>query len=279
MNYVRSAARVLDLLEYLAGQPSGASLTQAVAALGMPKSSTLMLLRTLLARGYATRDANDRYSLNDVFRAHGFGWGGHRHARLIALAEPVMERLCEAVSETVMIGVIDSDKVRVLAKVVARQVLSYDADITKPVLFYCSAMGRILTAFSSETERDAMLKASPRKKLTPATVTDMDRLRAIVADVRVEGVAFAEEEWVLGATGIAAPVFDADGAIVAALDVGCVTTRFHIKRRQIIAALKAAAQNLTDIVSVQARPHLGADTRDSKVTAKGGKHERTRRVA
>ncbi|WP_163068384.1 helix-turn-helix domain-containing protein, partial [Acinetobacter baumannii] len=45
---VRSAARVLDVLEYLAGQAGGASLSEASEALGLPKSSTLMLLRTLL---------------------------------------------------------------------------------------------------------------------------------------------------------------------------------------------------------------------------------------
>ncbi|MFX5747762.1 helix-turn-helix domain-containing protein, partial [Acinetobacter baumannii] len=39
---VRSAARVLDVLEYLAGQATGASLSEACEALRLPKSSTLM---------------------------------------------------------------------------------------------------------------------------------------------------------------------------------------------------------------------------------------------
>ncbi|MFX5634117.1 helix-turn-helix domain-containing protein, partial [Acinetobacter baumannii] len=63
---VRSDARVLDVLEYLAGQATGASLSEACEALRLPKSSTLMLLRTLLVRGYVTRDAGDRYHLNET---------------------------------------------------------------------------------------------------------------------------------------------------------------------------------------------------------------------
>ena len=97
---VRSAARVLDVLEYLAGREQGASLSECVVALDLPKSSTLMLLRTVLARGYVTKDEADRYRLNDIFRTYGFGWGGHRFARLIALAKPIMEELCRAVDET-----------------------------------------------------------------------------------------------------------------------------------------------------------------------------------
>lgn len=235
---VPSAARVLDLLEYLAGQPDGASLSEAVAALGLPKSSTLMLLRTLATRGYALRDAADRYRLNPAFRAHGFGWGGHRHARLVALAEPLMAKLRDAVGETVLLGVAEAGGVRLLAKAVAPADLRYDVELSRPSPFYCTAMGRVLTAFAPESAQAAMLEAVPRVALTPSTVTELPALRAIVAGVRAASLAIVEEEWVLGGTGIAVPVLGADGGILATLDVGCVTMRFHAKRDHIIAALR-----------------------------------------
>ena len=61
-NSVRSAARALDLLEHLAQREAGTSLSETAAALSLPKSSTLMLLRTLTSRGYVTRDEADRYA-------------------------------------------------------------------------------------------------------------------------------------------------------------------------------------------------------------------------
>lgn len=248
---VRSAARVLDVLEYLAGQAAGASLSEATEALALPKSSTLMLLRTLLVRGYVTRDRDDRYKLNKTFRHHGFGWGGHRHARLIALAEPVMQRLCDAVGETVLLGAAEAGAVKVLAKVVARQAISYDVDLGTPSPFYCTAMGRILVAFSPEANRDAMLCAEPRLKLTPSTETRLDALRAIIRQVRDDGLAIVEEEYVLGGTGIAAPVFAPDGTILATLDVGCITTRFQAKRADMLKALAQSAQSLTQSLAMQ----------------------------
>jgi DNA-binding IclR family transcriptional regulator len=249
---VRSAARVLDVLEHLAGTGEGASLSEVCNALELPKSSTLMLLRTVLARGYVTKDTADRYRLNDIFRSYGFGWGGHRFARLIALSNAVMHELCQAVDETVLLGAEDGRVIRTLAKVVSEQVIRYDVALAAPSPFYCTAMGRTIMAFSSEEKREAMLLASPRPKITPHTVTDLKALRAILKQVRDRGYAVVEEEFALGGTGIGAPIFDGRGAIFAVLDVGCVSKRFPAKRTRIIRELVAAANTLSHLLTTKA---------------------------
>ena len=53
---VLSAARVLDLIELIAAASDGVLLREATVRLNAPKSSTLMLLRTLVNRGYVARD-------------------------------------------------------------------------------------------------------------------------------------------------------------------------------------------------------------------------------
>jgi DNA-binding IclR family transcriptional regulator len=263
---VRSASRVLDLLEHLAAQSEGVSLTQAAASLNLPKSSTLMLLRTLLARGYVTREAGDLYRLNETFRRVGFGWGGHRLARLIALAEPVMQELCGTVGETVILGALEGTHVRLLAKAVAPQAIRYDADLSTPSPAYCTAIGRVLLAFASPDRCEEVLLASKREKLTAATVTALPALQAIIRGASIERLAIVEEEFALGGTGIAAPVFGPDGAALAALDVACVTTRFHLKRAAVIAALQGAAGRLSALLA-------GGEGGD-KHERRGGRDER-----
>src|SRR5262249_24706896 len=54
---VRSAERVLDLLEIMARHSEAVSLAQLLRTVNLPKSSTLMLARTLQQRGYVTRDS------------------------------------------------------------------------------------------------------------------------------------------------------------------------------------------------------------------------------
>ena len=62
---VKSAARVLDILELLARSDEPMALKDLVSVLALPKSSAHALLRTLQSRGYVERDAADRYALNE----------------------------------------------------------------------------------------------------------------------------------------------------------------------------------------------------------------------
>lgn len=250
MNTVPSAARVLDLLEYLAGMERGASLTAAASSLRLAKSSTLLLLRTLVARGYVVRGDDDLYVLNQTFRRHGFGWGGSRFARLVAVARPVMQGLCEKLGETVILGVLSEDgHVRLLAKVIARQDIRYDVDITTRLPAYCTAMGRILLGSVPRARQVAILEATERTKLTPDTVTDLDRLHRLISGAATRGYVIVEEEFALGGTGIAAPVVGGEGQVIAALNVACVTTRFQGKREAVIATLVKEASSLSLLFS------------------------------
>ena len=85
---VKSAARVLDILELLARSEAPMALKDLVSILALPKSSAHALLRTLQARGYVERDAADRYALSASLRQSS-GWIGGPEAHLAAMARPV----------------------------------------------------------------------------------------------------------------------------------------------------------------------------------------------
>src|SRR5688572_11148373 len=118
---VLSAARVLDLVELIAASEDGVLLREATTRLNAQKSSTLMLLRTLVNRGYARRDpVSDRYLLTDQYRSGAFGWVIDPHARLVAAARPMMEALSLELGESMTFGVCDTaGYARVLTQVVA----------------------------------------------------------------------------------------------------------------------------------------------------------------
>src|SRR5258708_32787950 len=75
---VKSAARVLDILELLVRSEEPMALKDLVSILTLPKSSAHALLRTLQTRGYVERDAADRYALNESLRQSPDWIGGHR---------------------------------------------------------------------------------------------------------------------------------------------------------------------------------------------------------
>jgi DNA-binding IclR family transcriptional regulator len=242
---VRSASRVLDLLEYFAAASEPLALTAISAAFGMPKSSTLALLRTLVMHGYVVRDERGLYALNDAFRNRGFGWGTDALTRLTAVAQPAMDTLCEELGETVILGWLGDDGlVRFLAKSVAQTVVRYDVDLSSVSPAYCTAIGRAILSRYPRERRDAMLATQPRSPLTPNTIIDLDVVNARIDQAAEDGYAIVQEEYALDGVGIAMPVCSSDGTPIGALDVGCVASRFADKRAKIIPAMKACIDAL-----------------------------------
>lgn len=238
---VKSAVRTLEILELLARAREPVALKEVVLELGFPKSSAHALLQTLVSRGYATRCGTDRYALDEALR-HGPGWLDRSEAQLVAAARPVMERLRDALGETVFIGVrTNSGDVRRLEKCVSRHAIRYDTDRQDPAPGYCSAMGRVMLA---HWDPAAVQRYFARVRLaahTRFTVTDRRRIVAILTQIRSAGYAVLDQEYVLGATGIAAPIRNRSGTVVAVIDVGAVAQRYAARPRAMIEGVQRAA--------------------------------------
>lgn len=238
---VRSASRVLDLLELLAGAEDGLSLAEACERLGAPKSSTLMLLRTLAGRGYAVRGEGERYRLNENFRSGGFGWGGQA-ARLIAVAEPVLRELADTIGETAILATLtDKGMVRLLAKAVTHENIRYDIDLGQELPAYCTAIGRVLLAQMPPEARALFLDRIDPVAVTRHSLTDRAAIEARIDKAAREGISVVAEEYALGGTGAAVPIRLADGRVVGAVNAGCISPRFVGKEEAIADALRAAA--------------------------------------
>src|SRR5687768_4797741 len=103
---VKSAVRVLDILEALAGQPDGLTFTDLQRRLGLPKSSLHELMAALTDRGYASLDPEHRtYALG--LRVWEQGQAYPRFRDLLREARRAMEGIVAAVNETVQIATLD----------------------------------------------------------------------------------------------------------------------------------------------------------------------------
>ncbi|MDJ0387952.1 IclR family transcriptional regulator [Roseomonas sp. E05] len=241
---VKSADRVLDLLELLGCAPRPLTLAEITQDLGIPKSSALALLRTLAARGYAARDESDRYALAPPFGREAGDWLGGLPRQVLATAQPVMLALVEQTRETVNLGVMrDGFMVRPLLQVPSPQEIRYEPRaVDCPA--YCTAMGRILLAHAPAENLRRCL-APPLARLTPFTETDPARLRVQIAAALAQGYAEIDSEYAEGGAGVAAPVFDRAGQAVAALNLASLTERWQRHRQDFIAAVTGAAATVT----------------------------------
>ncbi len=242
---VKSAARVLDLLEYFGSVREPKLLKDIVLALGFPKSSTLMLLRTLEKRGYVKRGLDDRYILNPTFRSSAQGWVGGHMLTLVRAVEPVMRRLVDDLLETTVLAILTPElDVRVISNVVSPLVIRYDISGTPILPSYCTALGQAMLAFCDEDDVERYIANCPFEALTENTITDADTFRERLRTIRGRGYSIHLEERFQGASGAAVPLFNGQGEIVAALNIASVTPRFRQKRKRIVEALLNAGAEI-----------------------------------
>lgn len=241
---VKSADRVLDLLELLGCTTRKLGLAEVTAELGIPKSSALGLLRTLVARGYVAGDAAEGYALAHPFGVEEGDWLGGLPRRVATLGRPVVEELVARTGETVNLGaMLTGFRVRPLIQQASPRDVRYDPrGVDAPA--YCTAMGRALLAHLPQECVDLCL-ALPLRAVTRATCTDPAVIRAQIALARRQGYAEIENEFVDGAGGVAAPVFDRDGRAVATVNLATLTERWHRHRLDYIAAVLEAAAALS----------------------------------
>lgn len=242
INSPRSPTRLLGVFDAIAKTSEGMTLTKLSAALDSPKSSLLMLLRPLVAKGYLTH-AGGLYRLGPaIFRLAANILSTRNFPKLV---RPFMEDLVVRSQESVFLAVIDRERQEVsyIEGIESPQAVRYMAPVGSARPLYCSAAGRLLLAYQNHEWRERYLHSVQLKPMTKRTVTSREALRKELDKIRKAGFATSVGEAVAGAAGIAAPIFSIDGTVAAALLIGAPVDRFE-RRYSVLRALvkETAAQ-------------------------------------
>ena len=214
---VRAVSRAIDLLLALEAGPQ--SLAQIADATGLTKPTAHRLLATLFRNQLVIQNPyNSDYMLgpgclgiaNAVLR----GLGG-----LGLIAQDVLERLAAVSQETVAMYVPAGTQRVCMAQVPSPQPVRYMATVGAARPLYTGAMGKILLAFANEQDRQELFSRLTLLPITPATVVDRDELEIQLTEARRRGFAVSRGEQADGVAAISAPVFSANGHIMAAVSV------------------------------------------------------------
>ena len=230
----RGVLRVLAVLTELAAQPSGMSLALLTERLAVPKPSLHRILLTLRQSGYLSIE-------HGVFR---IGAGTLALARMVGQVapplpfpnclEPVLDWLAAETGETVMLGVCDAERgeVEYMAVVQSTQPIRFGVEVGDRRPLYSAASGQVLLAYMPDDQLRDYLACTIFSPFTPYTC-DAARLAALLPGIRPSALAFDVDGCVLGASGVACPVFDASGSICAAISVAGPSERMAINQARI----------------------------------------------
>ena len=239
---VKSADRILDLLELLAGLQGGIGVSELARRLGIPKSSASGLVSTLQGRGYVV-PVPEGIALADAYR--GPGWVGGETAHLLRYARPAMQRLSRQTGESCFLGMATrSFDVQYVEKAVSESALRYDADLALTRPAYCTSIGWVLLAGLTPAQLDRYFDGRDLNQLTPKTITDEAVIRGAIDETRRRGYATISDSHVLGTSGVSAPV-TRQGRIVAGLALIAPSERFSLQADLNVQATVVAAHELS----------------------------------
>jgi IclR family acetate operon transcriptional repressor len=213
---VRSVERAITILDLLAqgGWRTGADLARE---LNVHRSTALRLLGTLERHAFVERDQRTaRYRLGQRLPQLASVVTGELDLR--SVARPVCEELASASGETATLDVLVGDVIVPIEQATASTSVVSVNWLGRRTPVHCTASGKAILAFGPDAVRERLL-GMPLERATPHTITDRAELTSQLGAALTAGVARTHEELELGLDALAAPVFGADGEVVAALDV------------------------------------------------------------
>lgn len=222
---IPAVARAIDLLELLVSSEFGLTLSQVSQKLGIAKSSSYRLIRSLLARGYLQRSFDGhRYILG--VRALQFADTVVAEAQLRTVCSPFARRLVEQSGLTVLAGVLRGLEWVAILKVPSIKDNYPGALVGHHFDLHCTAIGKALIAFASDEELNKVFPEKNFHRHTSKTAGSLETLKVDLAGVRTRGYAINNEELAIGGRGVAAPVLNHIGSVVASICIRGSTDSF-----------------------------------------------------
>ena len=244
---IESVDKALSILECFSDGVSELSLKQLSEKTGLYKSRILRLCGTLTAHGFLIRQESSLYSLGPKLMMLGKMY--ERSNSLISVARPILRELASITGESAKLFVIQGNKRICLVREKGTYPLSYHVEEGESFELYAGAGGKILLAYASKDFCDQVLGEKVLERLTPTTIVERSRLEEEFAAIRERGYASSNGELFTEVAGMAAPVFDHENAVCAALAIAGPVQRFTEDRRQeMLDSLLASARRLSQLL-------------------------------
>jgi len=213
----QTLTRGLQLLDLLAAGHEGKSVRDLAAAMGLARSIVQRLLNSLEAQGFIVHHPSKvGYRLS--IKLWSLGCAAINGLGLTALAKPHLEVLSNETRETVKLSMLEGMEVVSVDSIETSQTVRAYLPIGGRAPAKLAATGRVIIAFQNASDA------------VPENIV-----------IRKRGYAVNKGDWQPGVGAIAAPVFGADGAVIAS--IGVIMPLIRLKAMQIprIGALCLAA--------------------------------------
>jgi len=218
---VDRAFQVLDIL----ARTGHAGVSEIAEELGVHKSTVSRLLGSLVAREIV-RQNNDRGKYQLGFGILRLASAIPGRLSLVHEARSILENLADEYKETVNLAVLRSNYAVNVDQAMGPSTLATYDWVGSLTPLHATSSGKVLLAALSTDERNQIYKKVGLTSRTSRTVTDRSALEKELLSVARDGYAMVHEEFEIGLTAVAAPVYNHVGTVIAAVSISGPSFRF-----------------------------------------------------
>ncbi len=209
--------RAAALLRHIGGGDRVANMSRTARTLGINRTTLLRLLRTLEAEGFIEADARGGWCI-------GLGLIGLASQALasqdvVQVAMPVAERLAGTLGLSAHLAVLDGRDIVFVVRRAPNSALVSNISVGSRLPAHATNLGRIIMAHLPPAQVERMYRGQAMQAVTKQTPVTLTALRRRLDQDRALGLAWSDGFVEPGLASVAAPVFDATGLPVAALNV------------------------------------------------------------
>jgi IclR family KDG regulon transcriptional repressor len=256
-NLRRELAILMVLGSEEAVADGGLGVVRIADLIGREKSQVSRTLKTLAESGFVDRDAATlRYRLGWRFFALAARAGKQR---LLSIAPALLERLVKNLGETAHLSVLQGLEVLTVLSESPPHAVKADGWAGRTVPIYCTSSGRALLFDHDHEALSLLLSGVEFRELRPGTIRNVEELHESLVVARAQGYSLVDEEFEFGLVGVAAPVRDFKGELVAALNVSAPKFRLGERLEAAGQEVKSAADELSALLGWSSDPTGSVD--------------------
>ena len=238
-DYVQSLARSLQVLRAFGHDLPTPSLSELATRTDLSRAVVRRILLTLQHLGYVGLRGRSFFLTPRVLE---LGFSYLSSLDLTELAQQTMEQLAQKVGESCSMAVLDGSDIVYVLRVPVRRVMSIGLGVGARLPAFAASMGRVMLADLTDPQLDAWIQGNRFQAYTPKTLRNARALKSELQNVRKQGYAIVSQELELGLCSIAVPIRDANGVVIAGLNVSMQYNDKAPARalKEILPALRAA---------------------------------------
>ncbi len=235
--------RVMRILEALAAHREGLTLTQLAVQTELPKTSLFSLLHSLSEAGYVVNQDKTHRLGPEAFRIAALI---HRIDSFPGNVHDLLEQFQQDSGETVMIGTPTEDWMNLVYVdvVESNSSLRFSIKVGAYRPLYSTTVGKILLAYATPEQQARYFEHTELIAINSNTTTDAAALKRELEQARMQGYIFSSGS-VEGATGLAAPILNTQGKVIAALGTAGPSERFKNQQKKLIELVTNCAETMS----------------------------------